>query len=69
MSLAEILEHVKKLPASEQAQFCSMTEKWLRQHDAASTEPDVRYATDAEFDAVSDRVFSENKELLRRLAQ
>ncbi len=69
MSLAEIIEHVKKLSPEDQAQFCAMTEEWLRIHEDDHAEPGVRYATDAEFNEVSDRIFSENKELLCRLAQ
>jgi hypothetical protein len=65
MSAAEVIELIKKLPPEELAEV----ENFIRTSPARTAEKKVRYASDAQFEAVTDCVFRENSELLRRLAQ
>jgi hypothetical protein len=65
MSAAEVIELIKKLPPEEQA----VVQDFFLNSPERVSEKQVRYASDAEFEAVTDRVFKENSELLRRLAQ
>jgi hypothetical protein len=65
MSATEVIELFKKLPPEEQAVVLD----YVQSSSPCASAKQVRYATDEEFDAVTDRVFKENSELLRRLAQ
>ena len=65
MSAAEVIELIKKLPPEELAEV----RNFIRTSPVCAAEKEVRFASDAQFEAVTDRVFKENSELLRRLAQ
>ena len=65
MSAAEIIELIKKLPPEERAEVIA----YARNGPAEQDERTIRYATDEEFDRARKKVFTENHELLRRLAQ
>lgn len=65
MKAAEVIELIKKLPPEERAVVLNYAEN----SRAKISEKSVRYATDEEFEAISDRVFKENSGLLRSLAQ
>jgi hypothetical protein len=62
MSATEVIELIKKLPPEELAEVREFVRR-------TETPEDPRYATDAEFGAVADKVFVDNRDLLRRLAQ
>ncbi len=63
MSAAEIIELIKKLPPEEKAEVLA----FAKNGDSETTA--IKYASDEEFDRAAKRVFAENHELLRRLAQ
>jgi hypothetical protein len=63
MSAAEIIEMIKKLPPEGQAEVRAFVQTTASEQNA------VKIASDMEFERAANRVFSENKELLRRLAQ
>ena len=65
MSAAEIIEMIKKLPPEEKAEVT----EFLRNGRADSTTTGIKFVSDADFDRAAKRVFAENHELLRRLAQ
>lgn len=65
MSAAEIIELIKQLPPEEKAEVT----EFLRNGVADSKASEIKFATDADFDRAAKRVFAENHELLRRLAQ
>jgi hypothetical protein len=62
MSAAEIIELIKKLPPEERAEVIAF---------AKAEEParQIKYADNEAFERAAKKVFAENKELLRRLAQ
>ena len=67
MSASEIIEQIKALPREEWqrvAEFVHTVER-----NEAANEPSVRYADDAEFDAVVDRVLDKHAELFKKLAE
>ena len=66
MSAAEVIEIIKKLPPDELAEVEEFVRSKVTSPDA---EKKVHFATAADFDRAKKRVFAENKELLRRLAQ
>ncbi len=63
MSAAEIIELFKQLPPAERAQV----REYVRHEEAAPKE--IVFASDEAVDRSMTKVFAENKELLRRLAQ
>ena len=65
MSAAEIIELIKKLPPEERAEVIA----YARNGTFEQGERTIRHATDEEFDRAKKKVFTENRELLRRLAQ
>ncbi|TAG33786.1 MAG: hypothetical protein EAZ36_00175 [Verrucomicrobia bacterium] len=65
MSAAGVIELIKKLPPAEQGVVCD----YVRTTPEIATETPIAYAADQEFEAVTDRVFTDNQDLLRRLAQ
>lgn len=64
MSAADIIELIKKLPPNEQAEVAVFVRS-----TTFETAPQPKVATDADFERAAQRVFKENEELLRRLAQ
>ena len=67
MSVAEIIEQIKKLPREEQEQLLAFVKSLVENqvlHDASS----VRYMDAAKAKAVSAEVFSEHADLFRKLA-
>lgn len=65
MSAAEIIEMIKKLPADQRAEvraFVSREENLLG-------EAPIRYITNEEFEKIAPKIFKDNHELLRRLAE
>lgn len=67
MSAAEIIEEIRKLPASEQEQVLEFLQS-ERGRDKGTT-AGTRYASDSKFEKAADKVFREHAELLRRLAK
>jgi hypothetical protein len=65
MSAAEIIAMIEKLPPHEKAEVIA----YARNGTSEQGERMIRYATDEEFDRAKKKVFTENRELLRRLAQ
>ena len=66
MSAIEVIKEVRELPLKEQEQVLDFLQKTLHSHKPGS---DVKYAVDADFDKAADKVFRENDNLFRRLAQ
>jgi hypothetical protein len=64
MSATEVIEMIKKLSPEEQAEV----REFVRSCDTHSASA-PRYASDTELEAVCDKVFEDNRDLLRRLAQ
>jgi hypothetical protein len=67
MSAIEVINEVRELPLEEQERVLSFLQDKLRPHKLA--EGEVKYAVDADFEKAADRVFRENDNLFRRLAQ
>jgi len=66
MSAIEVINEVRELPVKEQEQVLEFLQKTLHPHKPDSN---VKYAVDADFEKVADKVFRENDNLFRRLAQ
>ena len=67
MSASEIIEQIKSLPREERrrvVEFILDTERL-----EAAEKPAVRFADDAAFDSVVDRVFEKHAELFKKLAE
>ena len=62
MSAAQIIEEIKALPPEERAQVVDFVNE-INKH------PQVRYATDEEFQQSLEEVFKHHSGLLRRLAK
>lgn len=60
MSASEVIEQIKKLPPDEWGKVRSFMEKHA---------PEPRPAVSGEFKKIAGKVFSQNKELFRKLAQ
>jgi transcriptional regulator with AAA-type ATPase domain len=67
MSAIEVIHEVQALPLEEQEQVLNFLQDKLRPHKPA--EGEVKYAVDADFKKAADKVFRENDNLFRRLAQ
>lgn len=67
MSAIEVINEVRELPLEEQEQVLNFLQDKLRPHKPA--EGEVKYAADADFKKAADKVFRENDNLFRRLAQ
>jgi hypothetical protein len=65
MSAAEIIELIKKLPPEERAEVFAFAEE----AKAQTPQRPVRYIPLDEAKRVADKIFTENEELFRRLAQ
>jgi len=67
MTVSEIIEQIKALPASEQEKVAAFV------RDLASSvvreEPGATYIPVSEASELSQRIFTENEELFRKLAQ
>jgi hypothetical protein len=66
MSAIEVIKEVRELPLKEQEQVLDFLQKALHPHKPDSS---VNYAIDADFNKAADKVFRENDNLFRRLAQ
>jgi len=66
MSAIEVINEVRELPVKEQEQVLDFLQKTLLPHKPDSN---VNYAVDADFEKAADKVFRENDNLFRRLAQ
>ncbi|CAN5527332.1 hypothetical protein BH20VER1_BH20VER1_16910 [soil metagenome] len=66
MSVAELIERIKALPPDELEEVRSFV---LGTEEVKAGEPEVRYASDEQFNRAADRVFENHDELLRKLAQ
>lgn len=65
MSANEVINEVQELPVAEQERVLDFLEKKLRRKSADN----VKYAADADFEKAADKIFRENDNLFRRLAQ
>jgi hypothetical protein len=65
MSVAEIIEMIKKLPPSEQAEVIAFAEEVK----SKNRDSQVNYLPADEAERIADQIFEQNKELFRRLAQ
>ena len=63
MSAAEIIELIKRLPPKEKAEVIA----FIQEEQGRTADP--KAVSDAEFERAAERVFVENRDLLRRLAQ
>jgi hypothetical protein len=76
MNAAEIIEMIKKLSPEERAQvmaFLREREKTLAESagrvEETATERKIRFISKDEFEKLAPKIFAENRDLLRRLAQ
>ncbi len=74
MNAAEIIELIKKLSPEEKAEVMAFLNSGERVAEAgrveeSATERQVRYISNDEFEKLAPKIFAENHELLRRLAQ
>jgi hypothetical protein len=67
MSATEIIEELQRLPDAEQTRVLEFLQRTVR--ETRSSGPQVRYASDEEFDKAADHVLREHADLFRRLAQ
>jgi hypothetical protein len=63
MSAAEIIEMIEKLPPEERAEVLAFIKA------GKLDQPSTKVVSDADFERAAKRVFADNKDLLRRLAQ
>ena len=66
MSATEVINEVQELPLPEQERVLNFLEAKLRPRKSAEG---VKYAVDADFEKAAEKVFRENDNLFRRLAQ
>jgi hypothetical protein len=66
VSAIEVINEVRELPVAEQELVLNFLEQKLRPRTSAG---DVKYAVDSDFEKAAEKVFRENDELFRRLAQ
>ncbi len=67
MSAAEVIEQIKALTVQEQAEVSEFVRSLDQKNATPPTGP--RYADDAAFSAVIEKVFDTHDELFRKLAQ
>ena len=67
MTAETLIHEFEELAPDEKAKFFAHLKRKMTDRRASSSE--VRYATDAEFDAAASWVLREHDELLRKLAQ
>jgi hypothetical protein len=64
MSATEIIEQIKKLPSEEQQKLAAYFDEVKREASGKSAS-----GVSAEFERIADKVFQDNAELFRKLAQ
>ncbi len=74
MSVAEVIDEIRRLPAADLARvLTAVTNRTAELNRAPSAPSDssqvVREASEEEFASAAERVFTEHRELLHRLAQ
>lgn len=74
MSVAEVIDEIRRLPAADLARvLIAVTNRTAELNGIAPPNPDsgpeTHEASDEEFASASERVFTEHRELLHRLAQ
>ena len=72
MTAAEIIKLIKKLPPEEKAEviaFLMNKEEEAGRVEEAAIKGGIRFVADEEFEQLAPKIFAENRELLRRLAQ
>ena len=74
MSVAEVIDEIRRLPAADLARVLTAVTNRTAELNRASSAPSdsnhvVREASEEEFASAADRVFTEHRELLQRLAQ
>jgi hypothetical protein len=67
MSASEIIEQICKLPVPEQDRVLTFLQNARNQREPG--EGGIRYADDADFEKVADKVLREHADPFRRLAQ
>ncbi len=67
MSAIEVIQEVQALPLEDQERILNFLQEKLHPYKLA--EGEVKYAVDADFKKAADKVFRENDNLFRRLAQ
>ena len=66
MSVTQIIEEIDRLPETDRRQVAEHLQRVLSTSSATPTQPVLRHKS---FEAAADRIFRENKELFRLLAQ
>jgi hypothetical protein len=74
MSVAEVIDEIRRLPAADLARVMTAVTNRTAELNRASSVPSdssqvVREASEEEFASAAERVFTEHRELLHRLAQ
>ena len=75
MNAAEIIELIKKLPPEERAKVMAFLKELegsvgsAGRVEESATERQIRYIGSDEFEKLAPKIFAENHELLKRLAQ
>ena len=67
MSAAEVIELIKKLSPEERAEVMAFARNG--EAEVLPAERKIRYISNEEFDKIAPKIFADNHELLRRLAQ
>jgi hypothetical protein len=67
MSVAEVIQEIRKLPVAEQKQVLAFLQEVSGEGKGGSA--GAQYAGDSEFEKAADKVLREHAELFRRLAQ
>lgn len=66
MSAAEIIKEIKALPAEEQAKVAEFLHNFRPRETA---QPQVRYIDPDKAQSIADKIFEENADLFRKLAE
>lgn len=66
MSVAEVIEKIKELSAEDQARVADFLRELAPANPGGS---EIKYVDPEKASAIADRVFEENAELFRKLAQ
>ena len=69
MSAAEIIELIKKLSPEERAEVLAFAKNGEAETKTPPAERKIRYISNEEFEKIAPKIFADNHELLRRLAQ
>jgi hypothetical protein len=68
MTVAEIIELIRKLPREEQERLFSALKEMVDKNEVLHDEPSVRFMDAGKAKAVSSEIFAERAELFRKLA-